>query len=168
MLLLRDAEATELRCLREVFFGFVELARRARDLSEAFEEEAHLLLRRDLAGGRLDAEIRADAERLRESEVGQADLAGAVDLPAAGRYLSAMFGFGDAMPAAALIGAILYTPYSIASLAIAALVAWAAPQTWDWTRRMTAPKAALALACLALALIAMGSQGFNPFIYFNF
>ena len=79
-----------------------------------------------------------------------------------------MFGLADVRPAAALIGAILYTPYSLASLGIAALVIWGAPQTWDWTRRLTAAKAALAFACLILALIAMGSQGFNPFIYFNF
>lgn len=92
----------------------------------------------------------------------------AADLPAAGRYLASMFGLAEVQPAAALVGAILYTPYSIASLAIGALVIWAAPQTWDWTRRLTAPRAALSLACLILALIAMGSQGFNPFIYFNF
>jgi len=92
----------------------------------------------------------------------------APDLPAAGRYLASMFGFAEAQPAAALLGSILHTPYSLASLAMAALVTWGAPQTWDWTRRLTAPKAGMALALLILALIAMGSQGFNPFIYFNF
>ena len=92
----------------------------------------------------------------------------AADLPAAGQYLLSMFGLLDVQPSAALVGAILYTPYSLASLAIAALIVWVAPQTWDWTRRLTAPKAGMALALLILALIAMGSQGFNPFIYFNF
>ncbi|HQZ17114.1 MAG TPA: MBOAT family protein [Vicinamibacteria bacterium] len=92
----------------------------------------------------------------------------APDLPAAGRYLASMFGFAEAQPAAALLGSILHAPYSLGSLAMAALVVWGAPQTWDWTRRLTAPKAGMALALLILALIAMGSQGFNPFIYFNF
>jgi len=92
----------------------------------------------------------------------------AADLPAAGRYLLSMFGLLDVQPSSALVGAILYTPYSLASLALAALVIWVAPQTWDWTRRLTAPKAVLSLVALVLALIAMGSQGFNPFIYFNF
>ena len=92
----------------------------------------------------------------------------APDLPAAGRYLASMFGFAEAQPAAALLGSIFHAPYALASLAMAALVTWGAPQTWDWTRRLTAPKAGMALALLILALIAMGSQGFNPFIYFNF
>lgn len=92
----------------------------------------------------------------------------AADLPAAGRYLASMFGLGDAQPGADLIGAILYTPHSLVSLGIAALVIWGAPQTWDWTRRLTLPKALAAFACLLLSLVAMGSQGFNPFIYFNF
>jgi alginate O-acetyltransferase complex protein AlgI len=92
----------------------------------------------------------------------------AADLPAAVLYLASMFGLAEVQPSAALIGAILYTPYSLVSLLIAALVTWAAPQTWDWTRRLSAPRAAMALACLVLALITMGSQGFNPFIYFNF
>jgi alginate O-acetyltransferase complex protein AlgI len=92
----------------------------------------------------------------------------AADLPAAFRYLASMFGSAEAQPAAALLGAILYTPHSLASLAIAALVVWGAPQTWDWTRRLTAPRALAAFACLILSLVAMGSQGFNPFIYFNF
>ena len=92
----------------------------------------------------------------------------ASDLQAAGRYLAAMFGRAEMQPAAALVGSILYTPYSLASLAIAALVTWGAPQTWDWTRRLTWPKATLAFGCLILALVAMESQGFNPFIYFYF
>ena len=92
----------------------------------------------------------------------------AADLQDAGRYLASMFGLVEAQPAAELMGAILYTPYSLTSLAIAALVIWGAPQTWDWTRRLTAPKAVAAFACLILSLVAMGSQGFNPFIYFNF
>jgi alginate O-acetyltransferase complex protein AlgI len=92
----------------------------------------------------------------------------AADLPAAVHYLASMFCLADVQPTAELIGAILYTPYSLLSLGIAALVIWLAPQTWDWTRRLTPAKAGLSFSCLLLALIAMGSQGFNPFIYFNF
>jgi len=92
----------------------------------------------------------------------------APDLPAAARYLAAMFGQADPQPGAALLGGILYTPYALLSLALAAAVTWGAPQTWDWTRRLTWPRATLALGCLALALVAMASQGYNPFIYFIF
>jgi alginate O-acetyltransferase complex protein AlgI len=92
----------------------------------------------------------------------------APDLPAAWRYLSAMTGLAEAQPAAALVSGIIFTPYSLASLAIAALVTWTCPQTWDFTRRLTWPKGALAFGGLLLALVAMASQGYNPFIYFIF
>ncbi len=92
----------------------------------------------------------------------------APDLPAAGRYLAAMGGLGEAPAAAALVGGLLYTPYALLSLSVAASVTWLAPQTWDWTRRLTLPRAGLVLGCLALALVAMASQGYNPFIYFIF
>ncbi len=92
----------------------------------------------------------------------------APDLPAAGRYLADMFGLAQAQPAAALVRGVIETPYTLLCLALAALVTWAAPQTWDWTRRLTWPRAGLALASLALALVAMASQGYNPFIYFIF
>ncbi len=92
----------------------------------------------------------------------------AAGLAEAGRYLGSMFGLVEAPPAAALVGAVMDTPYSLLSLALAAIVTWTCPQTWDWTRRLTAPRAALALASLVLALIAMASQGYNPFIYFIF
>jgi len=89
-------------------------------------------------------------------------------LAAAWRYLAAMFGLAQAQPGAALVGGIVYTPYALVSLALAAAISWGAPQTWDWTRRLTWPRGALAMAGLALALVAMASQGYNPFIYFIF
>lgn len=92
----------------------------------------------------------------------------AADLAAAGAYLSAMVGLADAQPAAPLLSGILYTPYSLLSLAVAAAVAWGCPQSWDWTRRLTWPRGMLALGCLATALVAMATQGYNPFIYFIF
>ena len=51
---------------------------------------------------------------------------------------------------------------------LAATVVWGFPQTWDFTRRLTWPKALLCLAFFALALVMMESQGYNPFIYFIF
>ena len=62
----------------------------------------------------------------------------------------------------------MYDPYHLLSLAVAAFVTWGCPQTWDWTRRLTATRAMIALGCLALALVMMASQGYNPFIYFIF
>jgi alginate O-acetyltransferase complex protein AlgI len=92
----------------------------------------------------------------------------APDLPSAWSYLGSMLGLGAAEPASLLLGGLLYQPYFVLSLAIAALVTWGAPQTWDWSRQLTAPRGALAFGGLCLALVAMASQGYNPFIYFIF
>ena len=92
----------------------------------------------------------------------------APDAASAWSYLGSMLGLVTVPPAAALLGSILYTPYAFGSLGIAAVVTWTCPQTWDWTRRLTASRAILSLVALALALVAMASQGYNPFIYFIF
>ncbi len=92
----------------------------------------------------------------------------AADLSGALAYLASMFGLAAARPEAALLGGLIHQPYYLASFAVAALVVWTAPQTWDWTRRLTVPRLALCLALLWLALVAMETQGFNPFIYFIF
>ena len=51
---------------------------------------------------------------------------------------------------------------------IAAVVAWAAPQTWDWSRSISGWKAGISLGLLGLALLALMTQAYNPFIYFIF
>jgi alginate O-acetyltransferase complex protein AlgI len=92
----------------------------------------------------------------------------AADLPAAGRYLAAMVGAADPGAAAALVPAFIYDRYHLLVLILAAGIAFAAPQTWDWSRRLSWPKGFAALGLLLLALVAMASQGYNPFIYFIF
>ncbi len=89
------------------------------------------------------------------------------DLTDALRYLGHMVGQGT-QPAAGLVSELIYRPYYLGTFAAAGLVVWAAPQTWDWTRRLTAPKALVSVVLLGLALLAMETQGYNPFIYFIF
>lgn len=92
----------------------------------------------------------------------------AATLPEAVSYLQAMVGWGDPRPEAALLSGVILAPYYLGTFAVAALVTWAAPQTWDWTRHLTPAKAGICVALVALALVAMEAQGFNPFIYFIF
>ncbi|MBK5254460.1 MAG: MBOAT family protein [Vicinamibacteria bacterium] len=92
----------------------------------------------------------------------------AADLTSAVRFLSHMFGRGETRPESALLGSIMFTPYALISLIVAGAVVWTCPQTWDWSRHLTWPRGAVALSCLALALVMMASQGYNPFIYFIF
>lgn len=90
------------------------------------------------------------------------------DLPAAVDYFRALFGVAEPSAASSLLSGILYQPYSLLCFGVAALVTWTAPQAWDWTRRLTVPRLAACAASLLLALVAMETQGYNPFIYFIF
>jgi alginate O-acetyltransferase complex protein AlgI len=92
----------------------------------------------------------------------------AADLPRAGAYLASMFGLNEAAAGASLISGIIYQPYYLLSIAIAAVVVWAGKQTWDWTQRMTIPKTACCFALGWLALVVLATQEYNPFIYFIF
>ena len=92
----------------------------------------------------------------------------AADLPSAMRYLGDMAGLGEPQTGAALLGGIIYQPYYALTMGMAAAVVWLCPQTWDWTRTLTAPKAAIAFAALLLAIAALTTQAYNPFIYFIF
>jgi alginate O-acetyltransferase complex protein AlgI len=92
----------------------------------------------------------------------------APDLGSALRYLGNMAGALPVQDGAALIGGVVHQPYYLGCMAAAAIVVWAAPQAWDFTRRITPARAALALALLALSCAMLFAQTFNPFIYFMF
>ncbi|HEY2252638.1 MAG TPA: MBOAT family O-acyltransferase [Planctomycetaceae bacterium] len=89
-------------------------------------------------------------------------------LPQAVAYCSSMLGLGAARPAAGLIAGVIYQPYYLLALGAAAIVTWGFPQTWDFTRRITVLRGAVALGLLWLSLVVLTTQSFNPFIYFIF
>ncbi|MGZ4967000.1 MAG: MBOAT family O-acyltransferase, partial [Chthoniobacterales bacterium] len=92
----------------------------------------------------------------------------ASDLPRAGAYLASMFGLHYATASASLLSGIIYQPYYLLSLGLAALVIWAGRQTWDWTQQLTLPKTAVCFGLGWLALVVLATQEYNPFIYFIF
>ncbi len=83
-------------------------------------------------------------------------------------YLGQMFGLGVPADGAVLLAGIVYAPYYLGTFVAAAVVVWACPQTWDWTRVLTQPRAAIALGLFGLSVMALTTQAFNPFIYFIF
>lgn len=83
-------------------------------------------------------------------------------------YLAAMLGFTAPPWGAGLLQGMLYQPYFVITLAAAAVVTWTAPQTWDFTRRLSPLRAAVCALLFGAALVAMETQGYNPFIYFIF
>ena len=92
----------------------------------------------------------------------------AADLGEAMRYLQTMLGLRTTEPSRAILAGVLYQPYLAGTLVVATLVTWSCPQTWDWTRRLTAPRAGLTVAALLVALALLSTQAYNPFIYFIF
>jgi alginate O-acetyltransferase complex protein AlgI len=92
----------------------------------------------------------------------------AADLPSALSYLGDMAGLGAPQAASPLLSGIVYQPYYLATVLTAGAVAWFCPQTWDWTRTLTVPKAGVVVALFVLAAVALTTQAFNPFIYFIF
>ena len=90
------------------------------------------------------------------------------DLASAVHYLGRMAGFGAASENAALIGGIIYQPYYLATMVLAAFITWRMPQTWDWTRSISGGKAILIILLMLLSLAILATQAYNPFIYFIF
>jgi alginate O-acetyltransferase complex protein AlgI len=79
-----------------------------------------------------------------------------------------MGGVGAVDPGSQLLSGVIYSPYYLGTFVVAAGVIWGCPQTWDWTRTITAPKAIAILGLFTLAVLALTTQAFNPFIYFIF
>ena len=92
----------------------------------------------------------------------------AADLPQAWAYLQSVAGLGTDSDAAGLLAGMLYQPYYVITMVLAAAVTWTAPQTWDFTREMTVPKAAWCGVALVVSLLVLATQSYNPFIYFIF
>ena len=84
------------------------------------------------------------------------------------RYLQSMFGVGARQDGTALVDGLIYHPYYLGCVLLAAVITWFCPQTWDFTRRLTWSKAVFCVVALCVSLLVMETQAFNPFIYFIF
>ena len=51
---------------------------------------------------------------------------------------------------------------------VAAVVVWAGPHSWQFTRDLSPVRAAGFMAMLVLAVVFMWTQTENPFLYFRF
>src|SRR6185436_4318989 len=76
-------------------------------------------------------------------------------------YLRALVGAVPLSPGAELAGATLYTPYHVLTFGLCAVLVWGAPQAWELTQRLTAPRAALCLGVLAASILMMWTQTVN-------
>jgi len=72
----------------------------------------------------------------------------------------------NGLPAA--LGGLAQQPYLQTHFILGAAIVCFGRQTWDWTQTLTVPKV-LGVLCLGwLAVVALLTQDYNPFIYFIF
>ena len=91
------------------------------------------------------------------------------NLTAAMEYFRAMFGLGPAGNVAPLLAATIYTPYHLLILAMCAVLVFQPLQAHDWAQSpVTWGRTALVVPLFVFSLMAMYSQAFNPFLYFQF
>lgn len=86
----------------------------------------------------------------------------------AGRYLRAMFGLIDTAPTSELLTGYVLRPINLVWLVLCAVIVWSAPLTQGFLHRLTAWKVVAGFVLLELAVVMMWTQGFNPFLYFQF
>jgi alginate O-acetyltransferase complex protein AlgI len=92
----------------------------------------------------------------------------AQDLSAAMGYFAAMFALQQPAAAAPLLGAELYTAHNLTMLGLCTAIVALRRQSWDVALELSWHKTPLLLVLFVVALAAMFTQAFNPFLYFQF
>jgi len=92
----------------------------------------------------------------------------AVDFASAIQYLGAMFGLRRPAAGASLLGALIYSRDHLLILAVCAIAVWFGKQSWEIAQKISPAKVVIMIGLFILALAAMFTQSFNPFLYFQF
>ena len=91
------------------------------------------------------------------------------DLTGAIAYYRAMLGMSPAGSLAPLLAAVIYTPYHLIVLAVCSVLVFQPLQAHDWAQSpVTWGRTAVMVPMFVFCLMAMFSQAFNPFLYFQF
>lgn len=83
-------------------------------------------------------------------------------------YLGAMLGATASTGAAALLAGEIYTPSTLFVMAVCALISFQPVEVRDWVEALTFRRAVALVPVFVLAVGAMFTQAFNPFLYFQF
>ena len=86
----------------------------------------------------------------------------------ASRYLAAMFGMGGDAPASEVLTGYLLRPANFLYLALSAGICWGVPRSAELLEKVTPLKVVIALVLFVFSIALMYTQGFNPFLYFQF
>jgi alginate O-acetyltransferase complex protein AlgI len=83
-------------------------------------------------------------------------------------YLSCMIGMAELDSSSLLAAGVIYQPFYLTMMTVAAGVVWGGSQTWDWTRTLNPVKLILCLLLFFSSVMLLTAQAYNPFIYFIF
>ena len=89
-------------------------------------------------------------------------------LGTASHYLANLVGMGVPDIKDQIDVGLIYAPYYLVALSVAALVVWKAPQAWDLTRMVSWPRAVACIVVFCTAIVSLFTQSYNPFIYYIF
>ena len=84
------------------------------------------------------------------------------------RMWKAMLGFMPVSAFDAVLSAEIFTPTTIVFMALAAVLSFWKFRSYDWCDRVSLKKAFVALGLFVLATLALFTQSYNPFLYFQF
>ena len=90
------------------------------------------------------------------------------DISHAVSYLGSMFGWTAAAGSSALLASEIYTPHHLLVLAICAGLSFWRYEVYDFAAELNWKKALVLAPLFLLAVAAMFTQSFNPFLYFQF
>jgi alginate O-acetyltransferase complex protein AlgI len=83
-------------------------------------------------------------------------------------FLTSLFSLGRVPFSSEALAGTIYTPYHVAVFLLCGLVVWTAPQAWNYTQKLTAPKALVCLGLLMVSVLFLWTETVNPFLYFQF
>ena len=79
-----------------------------------------------------------------------------------------MFGFNAVSSADAILSAEIFTPTCLFFMALAALLSFWKFRSFDWCSKVSPVRMAVALAIFIVAILALFTHSYNPFLYFQF
>ncbi len=86
----------------------------------------------------------------------------------AGRLLTAMFTVSQPQGGSLLLGAIVYTPAHLVTMAICSVLVFQPVQALDWAKTVASWKTVILVVLFCLSLMTMFTQTFSPFLYVQF
>lgn len=92
----------------------------------------------------------------------------AADISAALQMWKSMLGLAAVNPADPILFAEVFTPTSVVFMLLALVYAFSPIRAFEWCQKISVPRLVTAFALFAFAVLALFTQTYNPFLYFQF